>query len=139
MKLLNRDKKVLVFNLINGALKLIPTVVKEVSEDEYKELNENKFFNFYKDEGKIKIVDEDTKSDKKEDTKVVLNDEIFNSLSDEDLVRSYKVTELKKYLKSKGLENLNGKKEVELIQMGRELQGCTPTAESNYFWMIPLC
>lgn len=121
MKLLNRDKKVLVFNLINGALKLIPTVVKEVSEDEYKELNENKFFNFYKDEGKIKIVDEDTKSDKKEDTKVVLNDEIFNSLSDEDLVRSYKVTELKKYLKSKGLENLNGKKEVELIQMGREL------------------
>jgi hypothetical protein len=121
MKLLNSDKKVLVFNLINGALKLIPTVVKEVSEDEYKELNENKFFNFYKDEGKIKIVDEDTKSDKKEDTKVVLNDEIFNSLSDEDLVRSYKVTELKKYLKSKGLENLNGKKEVELIQMGREL------------------
>ena len=121
MKLLNRDKKVLVFNLINGALKLIPTVVKEVSEDEYKELNENKFFNFYKDEGKIKIVDEDTKSDKKEDTKVVLNDEIFNSLSDEDLVRSYKVTELKKYLKSKGLENLNGKKEVELIQMGRDL------------------
>lgn len=121
MKLLNRDKKVLVFNLSNGALKLIPTISKEVSKEESKELNENKFFNFYKDEGKIKIVDEDTKSDKKEDTKVVLNDEIFNSLSDEDLVRSYKVTELKKYLKSKGLGDLNGKKEVELIQMGREL------------------
>lgn len=121
MKLLNTDKKVLVFNLSNGALKLIPTVVKEVSEDEYKELEDNKFFNFYKDEGKIKLLEEDTEVAKKEDTKVVLNDEIFNSLSDEDLARSYKVTELKKYLKSKGLENLNGKKEVELIQMGREL------------------
>ena len=121
MKLLNNDKKVLVFNLSNGALKLIPTVVKEVSEEEYKELEDNKFFNFYKDEGKIKLLEEDTEVAKKEDTKVVLNDEIFNSLSDEDLARSYKVTELKKYLKSKGLENLNGKKEVELIQMGREL------------------
>jgi hypothetical protein len=123
VKLLNNDKKVLVFNLSGGALKLIPTVTKEVSEEESEELNENKFFNFYKDQGKIKVLEEDTVSIGKEDTKAVLDDEIFNSLSDEDLARSYKVTELKKYLKEKGLEGLNGKKEAELIQMGREFNG----------------
>jgi hypothetical protein len=131
VKLLNNDKKVLVFNLSKGGLKLIPTVTKEVSEEESEELNENKFFNFYKDQGKIKVLEEDADSVEKEDTvsvgkentKAVLDDEIFNSLSDEDLARSYKVTELKKYLKEKGLEGLNGKKEAELIQMGREFNG----------------